>query len=86
MRLRLVQFRATDGSRRIAAADTDGRAERLEGVSTTCQLVQIALETDTELAATVAARLSGHWSTSNWPNGTAGCWHPSTTRILPISC
>ena len=56
---RLVQFRATDGSRRVAAADTDGHAEQIEGIASTYELVRIALDTHTTLSVTVAARLSG---------------------------
>ena len=59
MSVRLVQLRGTDGARYVAAADADGRAERIDGVASTYELARIGLEPQAEMSATVAARLSG---------------------------
>lgn len=59
MNLRLLQVRRSDGSRCVAAADREGRAERVSDVTTTYELARIALERRVALGATVASMLSG---------------------------
>ena len=59
MSLRLVQLRRSDGSRCVAAADREGRGERVSGVTTTYELARIAIDGQVELGAMVASRLSG---------------------------
>src|SRR5687768_1678416 len=58
MSLRLIQVRAADGQRGVAAVDDDGGARRIKGVSSTYELAQAALNAGASLAATVAARSS----------------------------
>ena len=58
MSLRLIQVRAADGQRGVAAVDDDGVARRIKGCSSTYELAQAALNAGTSLAATVAARLA----------------------------
>jgi hypothetical protein len=59
MSLRLVQMRRSDGSRCVAAADPEGRAERVSGVATIYELARIAIARSIALDAAVASRLSG---------------------------
>jgi len=56
MTLRLLQLRNESGSRLVAAMDDDGRAVRVDGVSSTYALAQIAFESRTALQSVVAAR------------------------------
>lgn len=58
MTLRLLQLRNEDRSRSVAAMDDAGRAFRVDGVTSTYALAQIAFETKTALSAVVAARLT----------------------------
>jgi hypothetical protein len=46
------------GARQVAAADAEGRAHLVEGVASTYELAQIALDTGATLRATVASRMS----------------------------
>lgn len=57
MTLRLVQFRAGDGSRTVAAAFDDD-ARRVDGVTTTYELALAALDGGVTLEAAVKQRLS----------------------------
>lgn len=57
MTLRLVQFRAGDGSRAVAAAFDDD-ARRVDGVTTTYELALAALDGGMTLEAAVTQRLS----------------------------
>lgn len=59
MSLRLVQVRRPDGSRCVAACDSEGRAERVSGVTTLYELARSAIARRVALAAAVASRLSG---------------------------
>jgi hypothetical protein len=59
MPLRLVQLRTSSGARCVAAADDDGSARRIDGVTTTYELAKIAIASGSTLNATVTARLSG---------------------------
>jgi hypothetical protein len=58
MSLRLIQVRAADGQRGVAAVDDDGVARRIKGVGSTYELAQAALNAGTSLAAAVAARVA----------------------------
>src|SRR5688500_9583272 len=59
MSLRLIQVRAADGQRCVAALDDSGViARRVKGCSSTYELAQAALSTGATLGATVAARIS----------------------------
>ena len=58
MSLRLVQVRANDGQRSVAAVDDAGVARRVNGYSSTYELAQAALAAGATLAATVAKRIS----------------------------
>lgn len=58
MSLRLIQVRAADGQRGVAAVDDDGVARRLKGVSSTYELAQAALNSGATLAAAVAGRIA----------------------------
>jgi hypothetical protein len=56
MSLRLIQVRAADGQRSVAAVDDAGVARRIKGVSSTYELAQAAISAGTSLAGAVAAR------------------------------
>ncbi|MGH8195537.1 MAG: AraD1 family protein [Woeseiaceae bacterium] len=58
MTLRLVQLRTSQGSRHIAAAEGDGPAFLIDGVSTIYDLAFDALDHDSSLLATARSRLS----------------------------
>jgi hypothetical protein len=58
MSLRLIQVRAADGQRNVAAVDDDGVARRVNGVGSTYELAQAALQSGDTLAATVAERIA----------------------------
>lgn len=58
MTLRLIQLQ-TDGKRFVAAADDDGKARRLEGVTTTYELARAALAEGTTLTAAAKNRATG---------------------------
>jgi len=55
MVLRLVQFRAKDGTRQVAALGNDTNGQVVEGVSSTYALAQDAIARNVSLAAAVAA-------------------------------
>jgi len=55
MVLRLVQFRAKDGTRQVAALGNDTNGQVVEGVSSTYALAQNAIARNVSLAAAVAA-------------------------------
>jgi hypothetical protein len=57
MSLRLLQVRAADGQRGVAALDDEGVARRIKGCSSTYELAQAALSSGSTLAATVAGRI-----------------------------
>src|SRR5687767_13752912 len=56
MSLRLIQVRAADGQRGVAAVDDDGVARRIKGCSSTYELAQAALNAGTSLEGIVASR------------------------------
>ena len=56
MSLRLLQIRAANGERFVAAADDAGDAWRVKGVTSTYELARHAIESNASLAATVSAR------------------------------
>jgi hypothetical protein len=58
MTLRLVQLKTTDGKRCVAAADDEGGARRIDGVSTTYELARMAMASGITLNAAAAARAS----------------------------
>lgn len=58
MSLRLVQLRSSDGDRIVAAADDDGDAWRIDGVTSTYELALAAIERDQTLAALARQRAS----------------------------
>jgi hypothetical protein len=58
MSLRLVQLRSSDGDRIVAAADDDGAAWRIDGVTSTYELALAAIERDQTLAALARQRAS----------------------------
>ena len=58
MTLRLAQLTTPDGARIVAAVEDDGAAARVDGVTTTYALAQLAIANDTTLAAVVAPRLT----------------------------
>ena len=58
MSLRLVQLRAADGTRCVAAMDDTGEARRLHGVSSTYDLAMTAIREDSTLEAVARARVS----------------------------
>ena len=57
MSLRLIQVRAGDGQRSVAALDDAGIARRIQGCSSTYELAQAALNSGSTLATTVAGRI-----------------------------
>lgn len=59
MTLRLIQLRADDGRRYVAASDDEGVARRLEGVTSTYELARAALAEGTTLSAAAARRATG---------------------------
>ncbi|HEY5808103.1 MAG TPA: AraD1 family protein [Povalibacter sp.] len=59
MTLRLIQLKTSSNARCVAAADDDGSARRIDGVTTTYELARAALTSGKSLADAVAARLSG---------------------------
>ena len=58
MSLRLIQVRAADGQRFVAAIDDNGVARKVKDCVSTYQLAQTALNDGTSLEKCVAARLS----------------------------
>ncbi|MBM0107725.1 hypothetical protein JM946_23520 [Steroidobacter sp. S1-65] len=58
MSLRLIQVRAADGQRGVAAIGDDGVARKVKGFASTYELAQAALKNGATLAATVAANLA----------------------------
>lgn len=58
MSLRLIQVRAADGQRGVAALGEHGVARKVNGFASTYELAQAALKSGTTLAATVAARIA----------------------------
>jgi hypothetical protein len=58
MTLRLIQLRTEDGARAVAAMDDTGRAHRVDGVTSTYALAQIALQSNSSLQSAIAARVS----------------------------
>lgn len=58
MSLRLIQVRAADGQRCVAAIDADGVARKVDGFASTYELAQAALKSGMTLAATVASRIA----------------------------
>lgn len=56
MTLRLIQFVGKDGARGVAAGEDDGSARRIEGVSSTWELVRVAIAAGRSLADQVAAQ------------------------------
>ena len=58
MSLRLIQVRAADGQRSVAAIAEDGVARKVKGFASTYELAQAALKNGATLAATVAANLA----------------------------
>lgn len=60
MALRLVQYRDNGGHRAVAALDDDGRARRLEGVSSIYELASAALRGGVPLAAAIDPACSDH--------------------------
>ena len=56
MALRLTQLTRGDGSRVVASVDDSGRAFRVDGVTTTYELAQLAIEQNSTLSQVVAAR------------------------------
>ena len=58
MSLRLIQVRAADGQRGVAAIGDDGVARKVKGFASTYELAQAALKSGATLAATVAASLA----------------------------
>ncbi len=58
MSLRLIQVRAADGQRSVAALDNTGIARRVKGCNSTYELAQAALNSGATLAATVAERIT----------------------------
>ena len=58
MSLRLIQVRAADGQRGVAAVDDNGVARKVRGFASTYELAQAALKSNVTLAATVAARIA----------------------------
>lgn len=59
MATRLVQLRAADGARQVAAVDDDGAAMRVTGVASVRELALAAIDADQSLAQAVAARTGG---------------------------
>ena len=58
MSLRFVQLRSTEGARVVAAADESGDAWRIDGVASTYELAQSAIERDSTLEAEARQRAS----------------------------
>jgi hypothetical protein len=58
MALRLVQFTTQSGARRVAAAEDSGKARRVDGVTSTYELAQLAIEGNSTLSLVVASHLS----------------------------
>jgi len=56
--VKLVQLRAQDGTRLVAAVDNDGVARRIEGATSTYALALEVINAGTKLADVVAARLT----------------------------
>ncbi|MDY6944448.1 MAG: AraD1 family protein [Pseudomonadota bacterium] len=57
MSLRLLQVRAADGQRCVAALDDSGVARKVRGFASTYELAQAALDSGATLAATVETRI-----------------------------
>lgn len=58
MTLRLVQFTTQSGTRCVAAADDSGKGRRVDGVTSTYELAQFAIEGNSTLSSVVASHLS----------------------------
>ncbi|WP_129642059.1 AraD1 family protein [Peristeroidobacter agariperforans] len=85
MSLRLIQVRAADGQRLVAAIDDNGVARKVKDCVSTYQLAQTALNGGTSLEKFVAARLSDDRldleELQNWNRLLAPIDHPDVAHL-----
>ena len=85
MSLRLIQVRAADGQRCVAAIDDSGVARKVKNCASTYQLAQAALSGGTSLEKCVAARLSDERldleELQNWNRLLAPIDHPDAAHL-----